>query len=267
MKIASFKASAQLQPYINRYWLWEGEQELPTMLPGTGAELIFQYASPTITIHSNNTHTVMPLGVLLQPRFHSLQLTTKSKASFIAVRFRHGALRHFCKYSLADLLDQPTSVSILWGEEGNQLIAQMQETTTIAQRIALLNDFLLKQLQNHHKQQLWLDKAINQLYYTLEPLAINTIAEQLSFSTRYFQKKFKEHYGVTAKYFHCVSRFEKTLRQLLLTHKSYYLDTALAHGYYDQAHFIKQFKQFTQTTPLHYLQDKNFRTHFYNKSL
>ncbi|UYZ82842.1 helix-turn-helix domain-containing protein [Entomomonas sp. E2T0] len=267
MKIASFKASAHLQPYINRYWVWEGEQELPTMLPGTGAELIFQYASSTIEIQSNHTHTMMPRGVLLQPRFHSLKLVTESRASFMAVRFRHGALRHFCKHSLADLVDQPISVSAIWGEAGNQLVAHMQETTTIAQRIALLNDFLLKQLQIHHKQQLWLDKAINQLYYSLEPLAINSISEQLSLSTRYFQKKFKENYGVTAKYFQCVTRFEKTLRQLLLTKESYYLDTALAHGYYDQAHFIKQFKQFTQTTPLNYLQEKNFRTHFYNKSL
>ena len=269
MKINTLAADPFLRAYISRYWLWENEQALPTMLPGTGAELIFQYNGSPITIESARQHTATTLanGILLQPRHDQFSLKAIDKVSFISVRFRHGALRHFCEQPVAELINQPISVKELWGNRGETLASQIVEAKTLPERITLLAQFLRRQWQQQHKTQYpWFEQAITCLYYQQEP-DLNQIIQHSNVSPRYFQKIFKMNCGVSPKHFQCTARFEKTLRHLLLTENPHYLLTALEQGYYDQAHFIKNFRQFTQSKPRDYLQEKNFRTHFYNPSL
>ncbi len=269
MKINTLRADPFLSTYISRYWVWENESVLPTMLPGTGAELIFQYSGSPITIEFAQNHTATQLnhGILLQPRHNQFSLKAIDKVSFIAVRFRHGALRHFCQEPAAELINQPISVKDLWGNSGETLTSQITEAKSLPERVALLTQFLHRQWQQQHKtRHPWFEQAITRLYYQQEPDLTNII-QHSNVSPRYFQKIFKMNCGVSPKHFQCIARFEKTLRQLLLTENPRYLHTALEQGYYDQAHFIKNFRQFTRSNPRDYLQEKNFRTHFYNPSL
>jgi AraC-like DNA-binding protein len=54
---------------------------------------------------------------------------------------------------------------------------------------------------------------------------------------------------------------------LLLQRKRKYLDVALEHGYYDQSHFLKEFKNYVSEYPTSFLQEQNFMSHFYNEKL
>lgn len=254
-----FKANARLHAYISRYWVWDNQAELPAMLPGTGAELIFH-------LHSDRLQS---LSHMLLPRKTPFRFAiTDQHASFIAVRFRHNALRHFCNCPISEMIDTHVTAADIWGKAGQEIENRIIETQTIEEKIELLNHFLLIQLAMHNKtQHAWLDGSLSQLYERQSRYSLDTVIQQTEISTRYFQKIFKHNTGVSPKYFQRTARFEHVLRTLLLTKNRHYLDVALAYGYYDQAHFIKEFKQFTQCTPLEFLQEKNFRTHFYNPPL
>ncbi|WP_058913874.1 helix-turn-helix domain-containing protein [Entomohabitans teleogrylli] len=95
-------------------------------------------------------------------------------------------------------------------------------------------------------------------------LTQHELVAQSGFSTRYFQQVFRQHFGVTPRHFRRIIRLEQLTRHLLLTRQRDYLDSALAYGYYDQSHFIHDFRHFTGATPSHFLQETNFSAHFYN---
>ena len=54
------------------------------------------------------------------------------------------------------------------------------------------------------------------------------------------------------------------MRHLLLARETDYLDAALERGYYDQAHFIREFEAFAKESPGRFLTPRNFMSHFYN---
>ncbi|MGL4583577.1 MAG: helix-turn-helix domain-containing protein [Flavobacterium sp.] len=105
------------------------------------------------------------------------------------------------------------------------------------------------------------------IYTNHDNTCITDISKQLMMSTRHFEHKFKEEFGFTPKKFQVVSRFESTLRKLLLSEKADYLQTVLDSGYYDQSHFIKECKSHTNLSPTDTLKYKEDSLHFYFKKL
>jgi AraC-like DNA-binding protein len=76
-------------------------------------------------------------------------------------------------------------------------------------------------------------------------IKIEELADSLSISRRFLEKEFKKYIGLTPKKYMQIERINRAVkmpgRKLP--------DMALEHGYYDQAHFIKEFKEFTGETP------------------
>ena len=103
------------------------------------------------------------------------------------------------------------------------------------------------------------------MYY--EYHALQEIIAKSELSPRHFQRRIHESLGMSPKSFCRLARFQHTIRDLLLRKETDYLGAAIDRGYYDQAHFIKDFKSFTQETPGTFLQKKNFMSHFYNTKL
>jgi AraC-like DNA-binding protein len=68
---------------------------------------------------------------------------------------------------------------------------------------------------------------------------------------------FNKYVGVTASTFGTLNRFHGTLNQLLYSDFSKLSDLAYDNGYFDQMHFIKDFKRFAGDTPRRFVSRKN----------
>ena len=261
--------SAPLQPYVDRLWGWESDDllQLPAMLPGTGAELLFQYGRPFAIQSQQQSAAQLGLAQLLCARRRPYQLLPQSALGFIAVRFRSGALRHFCPLPLGDLRDDVVPVGEVWGAEGVDVAERVAQASTRDQRVSLLEGWLLRCLQRHHLAQPAVEAALRQLYYGHREVKIDRLADQLGMSRRHFERVFRCEIGVTPKLFQRTARFNLTVRELLLSASSDTLAVALDHGYYDQAHFIHDFQAFVGDSPAAYLQTTTRVAHFYNQPI
>jgi AraC-like DNA-binding protein len=136
----------------------------------------------------------------------------------------------------------------------NTLQEQLQETRTWSKRIALLEAYLLKQIEQAGKR---LDKVhvVKDLMYELRNQDVyetmETIATRYGISARYMQQLFLQYTGLTPKLYSQINRFQHSLR-LVRTRNTSLTDIAYECGYADQSHFIKEFKAFTGTTPSGY---------------
>ena len=256
----------ELQAYVDRYWGWEGEvpTALPTWLPGTGAELLFHYARPFAIDCGDKGVRELGVAQLLCARRAPHQPLALADVGFIAVRFRSGALRHFCALSLAELRDDALAIGDVWGSPGRELAERVALAGNTGARVALIERWLLHCLACYRQHQPAIEAALHALYYGHRDVRIDALAGHLGMSRRHFERLFAEQIGLTPKAFQRTARLNLTVRELLLGEPRDMLATALEHGYYDQAHFIHDFRAFVGQSPSAFLRNSADAAHFYN---
>ena len=87
-------------------------------------------------------------------------------------------------------------------------------------------------------------------------MTMNEVAEQSGLSQRRFIEVFRNAVGLTPKLFCRVRRFREALRQVDSGRPVIWSDVALSCGYYDQAHFIHDFRAFSGINPTSYLEQR-----------
>ncbi|HJV87647.1 MAG TPA: helix-turn-helix transcriptional regulator [Noviherbaspirillum sp.] len=266
MRIFSRFPVARLSPYIDRFWGWEsGEGEtvpLPTVLPGTGAEVFFHYRTPFAQSEGGKLFS-LPATHLLCIRRRPMQLAAMEGLGFIAVRFRAGALHHFTQLPGNELIDQQPRAQDLWGTPGKRLADEVTGARSHDERVALLQSFLLEQLEARAFDAI-VSAAATVLYRHCDTLSIDQLAARFHLGKRQLERRFLQATGLTPVEVRRLGRFQKTARTLLLDPSATSADAALAHGYYDQSHFIREFQSLTALSPLAYLSQARLKTHFYN---
>ncbi|TPN85186.1 helix-turn-helix domain-containing protein [Aquimarina algicola] len=265
-KNISYQPKTFLSKYIDRFYIFEKSEneyfKLPVVLPGTGLELLY-YLDKTLSVNGNSlpkAHTVCPREIFSFDKIKNI--------SFISVRFKSGAFRHFTSTPFTELNNKYVSIIYLWKNKGEKLLARLQNTTKTEAIIDELELFLVEIFNEYHdkKNDKW-DAIIDELYYNFENNSIHKLAENSRLSLRQFERGFKSQFGITAKGFQKITRFQNVIKQILLDKNPNYLHTILDNGYFDQSHFIKEFRSLTKKTPMKYFNQENFDSHFYHVSI
>lgn len=142
----------------------------------------------------------------------------------------------------------------LLGKSIGHLQQQLLETSELRERIELVEGYLLNRLQVAEKHAVRIS-MIGQIAQELQqdtlPENIKALALKYRVTPRYLQKLFLQYTGITPKFYHKINRFQLSLK--LITKKESSL-TSIAYdcGYFDQSHFIREFKSFTGVTPSDY---------------
>jgi AraC-like DNA-binding protein len=144
---------------------------------------------------------------------------------------------------LVDLVD-------VLGPAGRRLGEQLREAPSWRQRFALMDRFLLRRLDGGPRPSPEVGRAWERLVATGGAVPIGRIASEVGWSHKHLITKFKQQVGLGPKTAARLVRFDGVLRRL--DQAGGRLDWGLVAaeaGYADQAHLIRDFRQFTGTTP------------------
>lgn len=262
MYIRQIKPKPQLTPYITNFYFWLQCDNFPVLniFPGTGVEILFNLGE-TLTVQSQQEKRLRHGEcIVICPRKSMLKLQAATAINVLAIRFRSAAFFTLFNLPLTELSDQAFSVSDFFPA---RLLNQLLESKGDLYKTVLLEQWLLELTAKVKKHDSALHWAIDKIYYQYNDDVMSEVKSQLKCSERTFQRKFKLFTGVDAKYFERTARFQSTIKALLIMRSKQYIDIALNNGYYDQPHFIRDFKFFTQLTPGEYLTEKNFSANYY----
>ena len=258
-----------LKPFIDRLWGWESSADelvhLPTLLPGTGAELYFHFRTPFRRMAEQGAQTVCATSHLLCVRRQPVPLCPSRDVGFIAVRFRAGMLHRFTDIPGRELIDRILAIDDLWGRAGKGLALRVAAADTLPERLRLIQDFLSERLRIESADDL-VEHAISALYRESSSITIEQLARRMRIGQRQLERRVLALSGQSPAEIRRLGRFQKVARSLLLAPTAMPLDVALAQGYYDQSHFSRDFRQLALAPPGRFLQMARATTHFYNTS-
>ena len=138
-------------------------------------------------------------------------------------------------------------------KEDRFLMERVAEMKHDRARILLLNDIFARKIYENDLPFDGIDAAIQKLRTSGGQVTIKELAEEFNMSTRTLQRKFAAKMGISPKTYARIARFNYMLRLLKQQPQTDWMDLLFHSGYYDQMHFIKEFKQFTGVTPGKYL--------------
>jgi AraC-like DNA-binding protein len=125
------------------------------------------------------------------------------------------------------------------------------EQPLLEQKVNVLEAFLIDRLNRARKNQEKIP-LVEVLCHSIcsngEAFNMKQLAAETGFSVRYIQQLFMNYVGISPQSFYSVHRFNKSL-ELVRSANTSLTDIAYECGYYDQAHFIKEFKAYTGITP------------------
>ncbi|HKO81093.1 MAG TPA: helix-turn-helix domain-containing protein, partial [Chitinophagaceae bacterium] len=140
-------------------------------------------------------------------------------------------------------------ITDIFGKEGSRLEGNVIAATNNRERIKLIESFLLSRLVDPKTINAITKDCIDVIFQSQGQIEVLELADKLKINRRSMERKFVAAIGMSPKQLSRVVRLQATLK--MLDQKSYTSLTSLAYenGYYDQAHFIKDFKEFTGMSP------------------
>ena len=141
----------------------------------------------------------------------------------------------------------------LWGEgRANELLHLLNETERPERRFRIIEMWMMKAITrplNHHP-------AVNFAIAELErnpTLPTSRVAARVNLSKRRFIEVFSDEVGLTPKLFSRIQRFNRVISSVVLSNDVDWLEIAMSCGYFDQAHLIHEFQEFSNLRPTEYL--------------
>jgi len=255
MRYFTIPPPLRLAPYVRFFWVLEADLNSQpyihrSMADGC-AELIFHYKGRFDEIAADESlEQSFTSGIHGQSKKFR-RFITNQNFGILGVYLYPFALPLLFSMPASEFSGQMPDIETLLGADGVVLEEKIMLAADNFKRINILTDFLETRIGGNSRIQPGVFAAIQQLIQSNGVITVEKLASDTCLSSRQFKRKFKEFSGFSPKSYSRIIRFQHAL--------SYYgdqtktlSDIAYCCGYYDQSHFIKDFKEFSGHHPYKY---------------
>ncbi|WP_316785341.1 helix-turn-helix domain-containing protein [Pedobacter frigiditerrae] len=253
MNYQTFEPSQELTTLIKCYWTLESPKEenpqRQTIISDGCMEMIFHYGDLYKQYLENGDSIIQPrcfvIGQLTQP----LEIEPTGETGIFSIRFHPEGFLPLATIPIKEMENTAVSLKKLFGKDGEELEEKILTTSSVADRIKHIETFLLNRLADSETIDRIIKSTVETILTANGQLSIDELSKQTNINRRQLERKFSSTIGLSPKQLSKTIRLQATLKMLL--NKEFTSLTALAYEgeYYDQAHFIKDFKEFTGLTP------------------
>lgn len=247
MKTERYLPADRLKPFVKAFMLIESEQGMVNkLLPSTSIVMAFRYKG-NVRYTEGVNEGPMPTAVITGLRNSMRLVDYTPETATLLVIFNEGGAAALFKESLHELFGSSATLDELMPRQAvSEVEERLAEAKTNQQRLTIVEQFLLSRLQET-STDLLVQRAIQQIQLSSGTVRINELLANLPISQDPFEKRFRRVVGTSPKQFSKIVR----LRSVINQYSSEQSLTNMAHqaGYFDQAHFIKDFRSFTGQAP------------------
>ncbi len=247
-----------LSRFVEYIWLQEGpapSHPLERIVPSGTSELVIALDDAPLRTADREGGVLESVGSALYCGAQSspFVIDTQSQGLLIGVHFKPGGACPFCSPPAVELRTARVGLCELWGGAAAVLCQDLAAASTAAARFGLLDNTLLARAARPLARHPAVAYGIGALDGAEGAVTVAAVTEKTGLSGRRFIELFDREVGLTPKLFARVRRLQAVLLRLQDPGDAAWVEVALAHGYFDQAHMIRDFQQFTGLAPTAYL--------------
>lgn len=252
-----------LSQFIDYFIYHEGftpEHSIDRFLPDGNTEIIIDFDDVPKYIYDNETlkeiqacHHVWASGV----RTEFISIPSGKHSAMLVISFKKGMAYPFFPIPMNEISDCVLDADLLWGNKFSHLRERLREIKDLVKRFEAVETFLLKNFHSSLHLNPCVDYALAEIIRQPDHINLRRMSEKIGYSQKHFIGMFKRQVGITPKAYLRIIRFQKAINEIEHSKAVDWTGISLDCGFFDQAHFINDFKSFSGFTPEEYLRLKN----------
>jgi AraC-like DNA-binding protein len=245
--------SVCLRPYVRSYWYVQREVPLQSyheeyMHPRGGFGIAFNFSGDLTLDARSVSEPVFLDGANTVSRKFGFQ----NQVDLMGVQFHEGGAFPFLGIPLYELRNETDLLSAV-GADLTDVHGRMYETHTLLKRVKLLETWLLHRLSLGKERHPLIPASLEVLRQEAGQLRMSAFAEKWSLSQRQLERLYQREVGMSPKQYLKLLRIERARSSLKQMCEPTTARLAVELGFYDQAHFIREFRDVVGMTPYAYM--------------
>jgi AraC-like DNA-binding protein len=246
--------SAPLAGFVAKLWLCDAPA-LPhareRVLPDGTMTLVVNLADDEVRHYGGDGACHRLPGITLHgPQSAPFVIDTAEQRSVMGVHFAPGGAYPFFGAAAGELRGRHVPLDALWGAGASSLRSELLEARGAEHRFDALERALVRRFAGTPRRHPGMLAALRALASPGSAHRIGTLEERLGVSRKQLARRFDDEVGLAPKRLARILRFQRALGALGGPRGARTLaDLALACGYYDHAHFVRDFRAFSGASP------------------
>lgn len=257
MNYQTFEPHSDLSALVNLFWTLEipftPTIQKQKIIPDGHIEMTFNLKDKLKRYVSEKEYIIPPVSKILGQRTKAYYIEPMGNVQIFGVCFYPHGFANFINYPLEKLVDKSVTIASLFGKEkADHLEHNMIEAESTASRIKLVETFLLDRLKQKGTINRLVKSTVDSLLETNGSAAIGQLLKSNLSQRRQLERNFRKQIGISPKKLGKVLRLQSALKNMLNGNQNL-TNIAYSSKYYDQTHFVKDFKELVGTTPKEFL--------------
>ena len=265
MTLQIHKPAFPLNEFVENLVYYHGLTALHNLdrfLPDGNTEIILDLTENPQYIYDNETLQEIQIcrhawvsGVRTKP----ITIPSGKGSRMLIVAFKKGRAYPFYPFPVSELSDTVAEAGLAFGRNFHDLREQLLAARSLERMFQLVESFLLLQAGEKLRGDTstrCIEYAVSSMIHKPTARRLSQLSSEIGYSQKHFIDLFRRHVGVSPKQYLRIIRFQKAIETIENNQRVRWRDIAVESGYFDQAHFIHDFKQFSGFTPNEYMKRK-----------
>jgi len=230
MNYQTLEPSIDLNTLIKCYWTLENPKEeineKQTIVPDGCMEMIFHYGDLYRQHTGNGNSIIQPRCFVIGQLTRPLTIEPTGETGIFSVRFHPNGFLPFATIPIKQMENTAVSLEELFGKDGGQIEQQILRANSNADRIKLIEEFLLSRLTDSETVDRIVKSTVDTILTANGQLSVEELSKQTNINRRQLERKFSLAIGLSPKQLSKTIRLQATLNMLL--NKKFTSLTALA---------------------------------------
>lgn len=248
-----------LKQFIKYFWLMRSSNQIEInhkLLPVGNIDLVLNFSEP---IH----YTSIGKTELIPDKFHFngireeyCIINQQGKFDIWGISFYPAGLYPFFKIPINEFTGKTINLDLV----AKRFVLEIEEKMSIAvsdeQKLNILEKELLELIYADFIPDNAILNIIDNFYTNMENISISNFCDKFGINLRKLERIFNKYIGVSPKVVHKLARYQGICNQLIHQDNVDLTFEAYQSNYYDQTHFLKDFKSFTGCSPTQFMNEK-----------
>lgn len=193
----------------------------------------------------------------LQDHYRNAHLISNGKVHVLGVCFMPEGFFPFLKIPVSEFKNQLLGAKEVGFSSASRISERLKAATDISARLKILEEELVLLLDDINHTPMRFQEIFSVLKQSDNAVQIAEFCKKNNIGIRKLERMYNKYVGVSAKTYGVLNRFQNSLNQLLHSDYSKLSDIAYNNDYFDQMHFIREFKRFAGNTPKNFVRQNN----------